>query len=166
MAGTLAAPQWLLTCWPNESESGRRKRQYMNRYVLDSFALLAFIQHEPGAEAVKAVIEQADIGRSEAYLSLVNLGEALYQFERRKGSELIPEFLALLDSLPITMVDVNFDRVIEAAHLKATYPFSYADAFVAALAHELDAVILTGDPEFRELGDAVHVQWLEQARKR
>lgn len=134
----------------------------MSRYVLDSFALLAFVQREPGGEVVKAVLEQAARHRAEVYLSLINLGEALYQFERRKGSELIAEFLALVDSLPMTIAEVTRERAFEAAHLKATYPLAYADAFAAALALELDAVILTGDPEFRKLGDTVRVQWLDR----
>ncbi len=132
----------------------------MNRYVLDSFALLAYIQREPGAIEVKSVLQEAGGGRSAAYISLINLGEVLYQLERRQGSDQLPELLALLDELPLTVVEVTRPRAYAAAHLKARYAIAYGDTFAAALAQELDAVVLTGDPEFRKLGDAVGIQWL------
>jgi ribonuclease VapC len=42
-----------------------------------------------------------------------------------------------------------------AVKLKAHYPMSYADCFAAALAIQQKAVLLTSDPEFNVLGDAV-----------
>ena len=132
----------------------------MNRYVLDSFALLAYIQREPGAIEVKSILQEAADGRSAAYISLINLGEVLYQLERRQGGDQLPELLALLDELPLTVVEVTRPQVYAAAHLKANYAIAYGDTFAAALAQELDAVVLTGDPEFRKLGDAVRIQWL------
>ena len=38
--------------------------------------------------------------------------------------------------------------MLAAAHIKAGHALSYADAFAVAVAQELDAVMLTGDPEF------------------
>lgn len=137
----------------------------MDRYVLDSFALLAYIQNEPGATQVETILEGAATGRSAVYISLVNLGEVLYQFERRKGRKQVPDLLAMLDSLPLTIAEVTRARVHAAAHLKANHAISYADTFAAALAQELDAVVLTGDPEFHKLGDAVRVQWLQQPNR-
>jgi predicted nucleic acid-binding protein len=37
---------------------------------------------------------------------------------------------------------------------------SYADAFAVALAQELDAPVLTGDPEFRVVERLVQVDWI------
>jgi predicted nucleic acid-binding protein len=37
---------------------------------------------------------------------------------------------------------------------------SYADAFAAATARRLDAVLVTGDPEFRSLSGSVKIHWL------
>ncbi|MEW5989188.1 MAG: PIN domain-containing protein [Chloroflexota bacterium] len=46
--------------------------------------------------------------------------------------------------------------------MKAAYPLSYADAFAAALAQELKATLVTGDPEFRPLIALIAIEWLPQ----
>lgn len=136
----------------------------MDRYVLDSFALLAYLQAEPGGAMVKTILHEAKAGQAAAFISLINLGEVLYKLERQQGAGSVPGSIALLESLPLIVAEATRARVYAAAHLKANYAISYADTFVAALAQELDAVVLTGDPEFRKLGDTVRVQWLQQRR--
>lgn len=74
----------------------------------------------------------------------------------------MPPYLNLLEQLPLTVAEVTRERVFSAAHLKAHYMLSFADAFVASLAQELDAEIVTGDPEFRSLEDKVKIRWLLQ----
>ena len=49
----------------------------------------------------------------------------------------------------------------EAALLKSRHKMSYADAFAAALAKARKAELVTGDPEFRTIGEYVKVRWLE-----
>ena len=49
----------------------------------------------------------------------------------------------------------------EAAKLKGRYKIAYADCFAAALSHRLNAVIVTGDLEFKKLGDEYSIQWLK-----
>ena len=39
---------------------------------------------------------------------------------------------------------------------------SYADAFAIALAQELNATIVTGDPEFRSVEKIVDILWLRE----
>ena len=56
----------------------------------------------------------------------------------------------------------TFDRTATflAAHFKARYPISYADAFSAALTKIKDAELLTGDPEFKAVESEIRVHWL------
>lgn len=137
----------------------------MRRFVLDSYALLAQIQDEPGAAEVRTVLGEAATGKAEVFVSLINVGETLYHLERRRGASYVPEYLNLLEQLPLALIEVTRERVYEAAHLKARYPISYADAFAAALAQELDAAMLTGDPEFRKLDTELRVQWLPPRKR-
>jgi predicted nucleic acid-binding protein len=51
-------------------------------------------------------------------------------------------------------------RLLEAAEIKAKHMVSYADAFGAALAQELRAKLVTGDPEFKKLEPELAVMWL------
>jgi predicted nucleic acid-binding protein len=52
--------------------------------------------------------------------------------------------------------------VLAAAHVKARYSVSYADAFAVATAQEYHATVVTGDPEFHPLVEAgvLTVEWL------
>jgi len=77
------------------------------RFVLDSFALLAFFEGETGMERVKAVLKDAEQGRCQVYLSWINLGEVLYITEREQGQLKARETLALIQSFPLQMVEVT-----------------------------------------------------------
>jgi predicted nucleic acid-binding protein len=37
---------------------------------------------------------------------------------------------------------------------------SYADAFAAALAEQEKAILLTGDPDFKQVEKAIKIEWL------
>jgi ribonuclease VapC len=128
--------------------------------VLDSFALLALLRDEPGGEAVRDLLTQAAEGEITLLMSEINLGEVLYHTERKYGVDEASQTLVEIEVLPIQLVGVTRARVLAAAHLKANYRISYADAFAAALVQEYGATLVTGDPEFRSLGDKVRVEWL------
>lgn len=134
-------------------------------YVLDSFAWLAYLRDEPGGvrvlELLESILDENE-GADSAYMSLINMGEVLYAIEREDGLGVAVSALAELDGSPIQMVEVTRNRVLAAAHLKASYRISYADAFAAALCEELDATLLTGDPEFRSLEHRINIEWLPQ----
>ena len=68
--------------------------------------------------------------------------------------------LNAVEQLPVQILEATRERVLAAAHLKANHALSYADAFVVAAAQEMEATILTGDPEFRTAEGLVRVEWL------
>jgi len=129
-------------------------------YVLDSFALLAYLNDEPGRERMVEVLAQAKRGRGRLLLCAINLGEVLYTVERRRGLTKAQQVQALIESLPITQIEAERSLVLEAAHIKANHAISYADAFAAALAAREQAAVLTGDPEFESVQDLVNIEWL------
>ena len=129
-------------------------------YVLDSYALLAYFNSEVGGEEVKQLLNTALGEEVTLYLSLINMGEIYYLIRRLRGLEKARETLETLHALPLTLCDANEERILEAAELKAVHPISYADAFAAALAQELGATLVTGDPEFANLEPVLSITWL------
>jgi ribonuclease VapC len=131
-------------------------------FVFDSFAVLAYLGGEPGMLKVRSVLEAALSGQAAVYLSLVNLGEVLYIEERERGLVHARQVLAAIDALPVALLPVDRPTILAAAHVKARFALSYADAFTVVAARDHDAVILTGDPEFRPVVDAgvAVVDWL------
>ena len=135
----------------------------MSAKVLDSWALVAFFEDEPAANAVEELLYQAAKGKRKLYLSVVNWGE-IYYSTMRKVSQAEAEVRALeISSLPIEIVGVGDDLKLarRTAIFKATYRISYADAFAAALAKEKKAELVTGGPEFKLLEKEIKIRWLE-----
>jgi len=128
--------------------------------VLDSFAILAYFQAEVGGKKVKEMLKQAKMEEAAVSLSLINLGEVIYITGRKLGKEKATEILRDILLLPIQLAEVTIDRVIAAAQIKAQYPISYADAFAVALAQEVNATIVTGDSEFKQVESIVKLSWL------
>jgi predicted nucleic acid-binding protein len=119
------------------------------RYALDSYALVAFFEGEEGQEQVAELLREAEKGICELLLNVVNLGEIAYIVERERGLSRAQATLARIDELPIEIIEVDRRLALTAAHIKARYPIAYADCFAAALALENEAVLVTGDPEFK-----------------
>ena len=136
----------------------------MNRYVLDSYALIALQLDEPGADQVWQLLSD---NQNEHWMTEVNLGEVFYKLVRERDRDLADEVIEETIALPIRFVDADRALVMEAALIKATYPLSYADCFAAALARRIRARVLTGDEEFEMLEQVglIKVEWLPTKRR-
>jgi predicted nucleic acid-binding protein len=124
-------------------------------YVLDACALLRLAQDEPGAERVADVLATAKTGRSRVLLHQINLGEVIYCIGKHYGWPVAERKRAEIGLLPIEVVLFSDGFFWAAVKLKAGYPMSYADCFAAALALRENAILLSSDPEFDVLGDAL-----------
>ena len=131
-----------------------------HRYVLDSYALLSYLNAETGQARVQEILTLAEAGKAFVFLCMLNLGEVLHIVERRRGLQQARLVLALMDSLPLTLVEVTRSLVLDAAHINAQYAISYVDAFVTAVAQAENACVVTGDPEFQSVAALVQIDWL------
>jgi ribonuclease VapC len=132
----------------------------MTGFVLDAWALLAWLQDEqPAAARVQDRLDGAEAGDIELHLSLVNAGEVYYRLARDKSPKAALRFRSGLASMPIRLHVPSADDVWQAALLKSRSRISYADGFAAALAQRLGASLVTGDRDFRGLAD-LSVDWL------
>ncbi len=138
---------------------------------LDAYAILCWLQDEPGSALVEEFLERA--GRDSGffcYLSIFNLGEVFYRLWRVQGADRAESFWGdvLRGHVPLTLVDATPVRVREAARLKGQYPIAYADAFAAQTAVEKELALVTGDPEFEPMERAglVAVHWLPPGKSK
>jgi len=129
-------------------------------YLLDSFALLAYLNDEAGCTRVQEILALAEGSKWRVVMCLVNLGEVLYITERERGLAMAQGVLALTESLALELLDASRDLVLDAAHIKANHPLSYADAFATAAAVREKAVVVTGDPEFKSVEELIKIEWL------
>ena len=120
--------------------------------LLDSFALLAYFNKEGGFEKVRNVLANAQKSGHHVLMNEINIGETYYILDRKRGHEQAEYFLdTVLAGLPIFIIPNDFKAVISAAKIKAQYAFSFADCFAIATAQRDNAVILTGEPEIKNV---------------
>ena len=129
--------------------------------MLDSYALLAYLNKEAGFEKVRNVLADAQKSNHPVLMNELNVGETYYILYRKRGQEQAEYFLdTVLAGLPIYMVSNDFNAVVSASKIKARHALSFADCFAVATAQRENAVILTGDPEFKNVEKLVKIDWL------
>jgi len=122
--------------------------------------VLAWLQNECGADRVEALLTQAQRRKTPLLLSVINLGEVYDRLARQHGHPFAQEIIRQIETLPLQFCPCDHVLALEAARIKAGFPMAYADAFAVATALREDAVIVTGDPEFRQVEHLVTVDWL------
>lgn len=132
----------------------------MKYYVLDSYALLAYFEDEPGAEKVQGFLELAEKEKARLLMCIVNWGEVYYSLIRTKGEQRANDALLVIRQLPLKLIDVDKDLMHEVARLKAYHPIALGDCFAAALALKHHCPVVTGDKEFELLKKQITIEWL------
>jgi len=128
--------------------------------VFDSHALLKLFQKEPGYEEIVRILEEARRDGVAIYINAINLGELIYITQREFGEHKKIEVIAHVERMGFVTLPAVNDVVFDAAEHKALYSISYADCFVLVSAITHDAIVVTGDPEFKKVEHLVEVLWV------
>jgi predicted nucleic acid-binding protein len=128
--------------------------------VLDTWAVLAFLQDEPAGAQVENLLAVSRQNGETLWMSVVNAGEVWYILARESSSAEADQSILELRRIGIHFVDADWSLTKTAAGIKAAYPMSYADAFAAALALQKDAILVTGDKEFKQVEPKIQIHWL------
>ena len=128
--------------------------------VFDSWGLLAFMQDEPAAPKVEALLAEARETGLPALATVVNLGEVWYTTARKRGDAEAHATIEDLLRIGVVAVSVDWELAQQAAWFKSKYKLAFGDCFAAALAKLRDVEVVTGDPEFRQLAGQVRVHWV------
>lgn len=129
--------------------------------VLDSWAIVAYLEDEPTAERVADIIADANEDGTPLLMTAINLGEVWYIIAREASEADAERSVAEIKQLGIDIVDADWPLVREAAGFKAKHKMSYADGFAAALAKQKKAHLVTGDHEFAALESDIQIMWLK-----
>lgn len=131
-------------------------------FVLDSWAVLAYFEDEPAGVKVGDIIADAHENGDQLLMTVVNAGEVWYIIARETSEAEAERSLTELREIGVAIVDADWKLTREAASLKAKYRMSFADCFAAALARERKAILVTGDPEFKQVAGVLQVQFLNE----
>ncbi|MGH7901796.1 MAG: type II toxin-antitoxin system VapC family toxin [Thermodesulfobacteriota bacterium] len=133
------------------------------RFVLDSFAVIAFLRDEEGADKIEQILREAERGKIKLYMHMINFGEVYYNVLKEDGETLANGIWAKVKNYPVNFLDdLSEGFLLSVTKFKGRYPISYADAFAAATSVEKEALLITGDPDFKflERDGKIKVLWI------
>jgi len=128
--------------------------------VLDSYAVMAFLEDEPGADLVRGLILKAEEGSVKLLMSVVNLGEVWYSIARTTSPETADQYAREIQGMAVEIVDADWQLTRQAAAFKAGGNIAYGDCFAAALAKNRKAELITGDNEFKAVEGEIKISWI------
>jgi predicted nucleic acid-binding protein len=123
----------------------------VERWLLDTSAVLTLIEDEAGAERVEALLRH-----SEVLLPWPVLLETHDISLQERGRAEADRRYALLLALGASVVwEVDEPILMTASELKARYRLSFADALIAAYCVNQDARLIHKDPEYEALAGVI-----------
>jgi len=128
--------------------------------IYDSFALLKLFQKEQGYRKVARFLEEDRKSEPTPLLQIINFGEIIYRTKKDFGQDAKLRVIRNVIQIGFRIISASDNLVYEAAELKGSYPISYADAFLLATALQENAVIVTGDPEFKNVESLCQIEWV------
>lgn len=128
--------------------------------VLDSWAVLAYLEDENAGLKVADLIGDAHEHGIPLLMSVVNAGEVWYILAREVSETEADKAIDGLRLLGIEFVSADWKLARIAGTFKTKNRMSFADCFAAALTKEHKAELLTGDKEFKQIENEIKISWL------
>lgn len=133
----------------------------MITYVLDSSAVLRYVDDGAGADRVEEVLGACASWKAELTISAVQWGEVAGKLRKRFGKSNEVRILSSLLPSEARIVPATADRAVRAAGLKVDRNIAYADAFAVELAMDSpDHVLVTADYGFKTVDDLARIEFL------
>lgn len=123
------------------------------RWLLDTSALLAYLNNEREATKVARVLPVACI-------PFMALSELYYLVWREQGERQADTVFALVTHWGTPVLFPDDKCVLIAGRFKAKYRLGIADSYIAAVAAMRNLTLLTKDPDFRIVTDELPVHFL------
>jgi predicted nucleic acid-binding protein len=127
------------------------------KYVVDAYAWIEYLIGSKVGEKVRSILEKET---NEIYTCAVTVAEVVSK-TAREGGEFETAYDILLSNSQIVNIDEEMSKEAGVLHCemrKTKRDFGLADAYVLAVARTVNARILTGDPHFRSVKEAVLIK--------
>lgn len=116
-------------------KTSNSKTNNLIHYVLDSYAILAFLYDDVSKQQVDKYLRKAQTNEVKLYLNAISLGEIYYIIAQRYSVSQTVEIPDIIRNWAINLVEVDTAFILAAAQWKAKYKISYADAFCIETMH-------------------------------
>lgn len=133
----------------------------MVTYVLDSSAILRYLDNEAGAERVADIIKSHLAGRCAVLISALHWGEIAGITGKAHGPAAIELVVSRLSAFGFEVVPADAERAVRASLIKLKRQIPYVDAFGVELAAEgRDRIFVTADFDFKPASRDVKIEFL------
>ncbi len=130
-------------------------------YILDSSAILRYLDGEAGGVRVSEIIKSHLAGRCEAMISALHWGEVAGITQKVHGRQGMDLALSRLHEFGLEIVPVDADRAVRASFVKLKRGIPYVDAFAIELAADsAERVFVTADFDFKLASRDVAIEFL------
>ncbi len=120
--------------------------------LLDSWAWIEYFKGTSFGKKAQEYIEN----KQEIITSAINISEVQGFLLRTKPGKEAQEFIQFMVEVSF-VIPVNMPIALKAAKLKYDLKFGLADAIVLATAREHDAIVVTGDDDFKGQKDVDYI---------
>ena len=130
-------------------------------YVLDSSAVLRYLDGEAGAGRVKEIFRACLGGKARMCVSAVQWGEIAGELHKGQGVDAGRRVLESLLPFELEVIPASAERAVVAAALRVDRKIAYADAFAMELAmNSSHHILLTADYDFKVVTDLASIEFL------
>ena len=136
----------------------------VERFLLDTSAILALTDQEEGFERVEELLDRAANGGVDVSVCAMSLMEIFYITLQEEGEDRAARLVALVKAWPVRWIYPDERVLLFAGRLKAFHHLSFADALIAGTARLSDAVLVHKDPEFEQIAEEVPLLGLPYKR--
>ncbi len=133
----------------------------MVTYVLDSSAVLRYMDDEAGAARVEEIVKAHVSGRSRVVISAVHWGKIAGIVHKLHGRAAMDFALSRLNVFGFDVVPLTGTQAVRAALIKLHRGIPYVDSFGVELAAEIpDSVLVTADFDLKPAHRDVKIEFL------
>jgi len=133
----------------------------MTAYILDSSALIRYIDNEAGAVRVREILRALVAGDAEVFISAVQWGEVAGNVRKRADVTEQERVMSSLLPSEASIVPVSGERAVRAAAIRVDHKVAYADAIALELAMSFrNHVLVTADYGFKGVEDLARIEFL------
>jgi predicted nucleic acid-binding protein len=127
----------------------------MTKHVVDAYAWIEYLDGTVKGKKVNSILE----GNDDIYTCAITLGEVVSKVTRMGKDAKIAYDILLSNSQIITAdEELSYQAGILHSEMRKTQKdFGLADAYILACARKLKSKILTGDPHFRDIKEAIMI---------
>ena len=133
----------------------------MTVFVLDSSAVLRYLDREAGFGRVREIFRVCASTSSEMLISAVQWGEIAAVRRRQYGPLEQMRVLRDLAQFDFQIVAANAERAVQAAGIRVDYKMGSADSYAVELTLDSpESVLVTADYDFKLVQDLIRIEFL------